>query len=823
MPIRSPLRSVLSASLLAALSGHALAGADLLQRLDALAVKLEQKRQEYHVPGLTLVVLRGNPAEQTPPELPALTSWRHADEGTAEPANVIYYKALGLKDVESNTPMSVGTLFAIGSSTKAFTATLCGMMVDEGKMRWDEPARTHLPELHFKELAADEGATIRDMLCHRTGLTRTDLAWAGGKASRAEVLAAIARAEPVTPFRTKWNYNNVMFLGAGIAAANAAGTDWDAMVRDRIFAPLGMKNSNTDSNTLREYPRASKGYAWQEDKASYKHLPPRELAPIAPAGAINSTVIDMKRWLDLQLGKGEVDGKRLVKAETIEETWKKQIDMGQGDYGYGLGWMLHDWNGKRVVEHGGNIDGFACEVGMLPDEKLGFVLLCNVTATPLQSEIQGMVWEAFFPPAETAAGGWPTDKLSPLTGKYKFEQMGIDCTVSVKDSKLFIDVPGQMNFELKWPGEDGKWPFAMTDAIKIAFNNGPDGKPASITLFQAGLEFKLPKHGVEAAPEPGALPAAELASYLGKYRFEKAGQDWPVLNKDGRLAIDAPGQMVFVLKAPDADGKWAFEVKPDIQVRFNKNDKGEVQSFTLFQEGHEVVMPRIAGSEMAALPSIDDLMSKRLAIAGPEALAKLGPARLTGTVDMVNQGVSGPVSTLFHGIERFNVRMDFGVYGAVAAASDGERVWMESMAQPFEELTGEERDNALKQFAAASFTGDLRTYYDTVEVTAVEEFEGTKVAVVKATSKDGKRKSKQFLNLTTGLPLKEETAQQIPGMGALPVTITFRDYKDFGGTLLPMRMTTENPATGKTEIAYEKCETSLSLPPDAFVLKPSAK
>ena len=408
----------------------------------------------------------------------------------------------------SRKPRPDRSLYAIGSTTKAFTSLLVAMMVDEGRMSWDEPVRTHLPAFRLSDPEADAEVTIRDLLCHRTGLARTDLLWANGRATADQIFAALATAELKDPFRRAFNYNNIGFLAAGEAAASAAGIPWTALLQTRILDRIGMLDTVTSIEAMQQRPNASKGYVWDDEQASFRNLPMRSIASCAPAGAINANVLDMSRWLRLQLGHGSFDGQRLVSEKNLRETWTRAIDVAPG-VGYGLGWMVHDWNGTPMIEHGGNIDGFAAEVAMLPEKGAGFVLLTNVSATPLAAEAQHLVWEALFPTPGADDGAMRASELAPYTGKFRFDQLGVDVTVLVKDGKLCCDVPGQTVYELRWPDEEGKWAFALTDTVKVSFEKDSEGAVASMAMYQAGLRFVLPRVNVPPAADVTLSPATE--------------------------------------------------------------------------------------------------------------------------------------------------------------------------------------------------------------------------------------------------------------------------------------------------------------------------
>ena len=305
-------------------------------RLQRLCDQLEKQRETLHIPGMAIAVIKDD--------------------------KNILSRGFGVLDIESNLPATDETLFAIGSSTKAFTATLIGMLMDEGTMNWDEPPSKYLPNFHLSDAEADSQLAIRDLLCHRRGVGNADLLWAAGTASREKILETVCGAKLLSPFRKQFHYNNVMFLAAGQAAGRAAGKDWDAILAERILKPLGMASSTTSYESAQQNPMLSKGYDWDKEASEFKRKPMRNLSNIAPAGAINSNVKDMAQWVRLQLGRGEIDGKRLVSKERIEETWKPHITMA-GDISYGLGWMLHKWNNHKLVEHGGKIDKPAIRIG----------------------------------------------------------------------------------------------------------------------------------------------------------------------------------------------------------------------------------------------------------------------------------------------------------------------------------------------------------------------------------------------------------------------------------------------------------------------------
>ncbi|MCZ6596981.1 MAG: serine hydrolase, partial [Planctomycetota bacterium] len=499
----------------------------LAERLEQLCEKLEEERLELHIPGMALAVVMDD--------------------------EIVLARGFGLADLEDGEPATPETLFAIGSSTKAFTAAVIGMLVDEGKMEWDDPIVDHLPYFTPELDTEDEDAvlTVRDTLCHDSGFARMDILWGAGMASREEILRTASGAQAWEGFREGFNYNNIMFLAAGEASAAAAGKGWDALVEERLFDPLGMSSTNTSVVESQTDPRLALGYRWDEDAGEHVHLPMRVLDSIAPAGAINSNVLDMAQWLRFQLGGGVYEGERLISEDQVRETRTDQIGPGPD---YGLGWFLGDWNGQPVVQHGGNIDGFGAQVAFLPESSLGYVLLTNVTSTPLQGGSMQIVWETLL------GGEEATDALDfdRYVGNYigdfgAWKEATFE--VLVKDERLAVDVPGQIVYTLHPPDDEGKWFFTLTDAIAVSFERDADGAVQVMHMHQGGLEFELPREEYEF---PLEIDLDEVQRYLGRYRDDLLGEELTVLVDKNRLAVDIPKQMVCHLRLPDEDGWWWF-------------------------------------------------------------------------------------------------------------------------------------------------------------------------------------------------------------------------------------------------------------------------
>ena len=765
---------------------------DLVTRLANLEKRIEEERKKQHIPGLAIAVVKDD--------------------------TVVLAKGFGYSDMESEQPVTPETLFAVGSTTKAFTAALIGMLADDSKMSWDDPVEKHIPEFRLKVDTGDKKVTVRDLLCHRTGFTRMGILWAAGRLTRPEVIELAATAKPYADFRKKFLYNNVMYMAAGHAAGKATGSDWESLVAARVLDPLNMTDSSTSITDAQRDERLAKGYRWDEDKQEYKRLPMRNLDLIGPAGSINSNVKDMAQWVRFQLGKGKYEGKQLLSPQMHAETWKQQIEMAPGA-GYGLGWMLQEWNGKKVIEHGGSIDGFAAQVTLLPEHNLGYVLLANVSATPLQQKSIDIVFDSLVGVASKDSENVKRDEVGGLLGKYvaNFASWRDErFTLLIKDGKLALDVPGQRVYELKAPDADGKWYFALTNQIAVSFMKDDDGKSISLTMYQAGFEFECPREGVELEAE---VPLKELQPLVGAYRDEENKVNVKVVIFNNRLAVEPPNGGRFELAPPDDEKKWALRAnRKRLQVRFNKAEDGSIRSMTRFEKGKESEMPRVAAGAEDSIPTVDSLIAKIRDGYGADKVADFGHVRMTGTVDFVHQGARGKVTQLISGVDRFLSGIDLGKLGHIRAAYGGKRGWSDTTFAPFEELSGP-RLKQLKYSHPLWLLQNWREVFDSAAIVRSGEVDGEKVYFLKLSAK-GIPTRTLAVSAKSGLVLKEKTAEIAPGIGQLPVTITYADYRPVNGVMLPFKIVAKTLQTGEIVTQFESATSLEELNDDDFQLTP---
>ncbi|MBX9582619.1 MAG: serine hydrolase [Gemmataceae bacterium] len=303
---------------------------------------------------------------------------------------IIHLKGYGVKKQCTDEKVTPDTVFPIASCSKAFTATLVAMLAADGKLKWDDKVRDHLPAFRLSDELADREVTLRDLLCHRTGMPRHDLLWAMRDTDADDLIRRWGRAKPSTSFRSTWEYSNVPFTTAGVVAGRLCGSDWAAATKTRIFDPLGMTSSSGTSKAgqsaadhatphYKRYGGGVEPVAW--DDADF----------IGGAGCVNSSARDMGRWLQFQLAGGQAGDKRLLPAAALKETHCPQMVVKPtgpfavyyppkaGAYtAYGLGWFVHDYRGHLGVSHGGTLTGFRAQVMLVPEKKIGVCVLCNL-------------------------------------------------------------------------------------------------------------------------------------------------------------------------------------------------------------------------------------------------------------------------------------------------------------------------------------------------------------------------------------------------------------------------------------------------------------
>jgi CubicO group peptidase (beta-lactamase class C family) len=325
---------------------------------------------------------------------------------------VIWSKGYGYRDLEAGIAVTPDTLFAIGSSTKAFTATAAAQLVDEGLLDWDQPVKTYLQDFQMFDPVATERLTMRDMLCHRSGLPRHELVWYNSTRSREELVHSLRYLEPNQNFRSKWQYQNLMYMTAGYLIGHLKGASWEQVLYDKLLSPLGMNSSLFTVEEMQQQTDFAMPYM-ERDGHNVK-IPFRIIDVIGPAGSINSNLTDMTAWLQFQIQQGKWQDKALVSTEQMAETHRPQMVSDSLFHSkelpistYGLGWMIEPYRGHAMIHHGGGIDGFASQVAFLPDEEIGIVVLSNTNGSVIPYTVAFYIMDCLL-------GLEPTDWTSTI-------------------------------------------------------------------------------------------------------------------------------------------------------------------------------------------------------------------------------------------------------------------------------------------------------------------------------------------------------------------------------------------------------------------------
>lgn len=308
--------------------------------------------------------------------------------GIVKNDTLIFAKGFGVREIGKPEKVDENTMFGIASNTKAFTSAALATLVDEGKINWDDRVTNYIPYFELYDPFVTHEMTIRDLLCHRSGLKTFsgDLLWDATTYTRDEIIRRIKYLKPVYSFRSHYGYSNLMFLTAGEIIPKVTGKSYDDYVKEKFFEPLGMKNTNLTIKKHSDYKNLAIPHAKNEGKlVTVKYI---SWDNIAPAGGINSTVNDMSKWIKMQLNNGTQDNHLYFTKEAQSEMWSAHTveDISKFDeymfpsmhfHSYGLGWDLFDYHGKKIVNHSGGLDGMISQLVLVPEEKLGFVILTN--------------------------------------------------------------------------------------------------------------------------------------------------------------------------------------------------------------------------------------------------------------------------------------------------------------------------------------------------------------------------------------------------------------------------------------------------------------
>lgn len=573
--------------------------------LDGLDDFVTQAMKDWKVPGLAIAVVQGN--------------------------KLILAKGYGYRDMEKQLPVTPNTLFAIGSITKSFTVTTLGMEMDEGKVEWDKPVRDFFPTFKLYEPELTEQVTIRDLITHRTGLPRHDLIWYSSDFSREGLLGRLQYLEPSKPLRTRFQYNNLMFMTAGYIAGQLNGTSWEDAVTQRIFKPLEMSGTNFSEAETQKSADFAEPYRKGSDlKAELKRIPFDPQCPdrcaMGPAGEINSNVNDMSKYLLFHMNHEKVAGKQLLSENnSVQMQTSQMVIQGApayketGESSYGMGFFLSTYRGHKEVEHGGAIDGFTAEFAFLPADRIGVVVLTNLDGNPLPNIVAMNVfdrllgldqvpWNQRLLASETGAkkseqeakdkgytprklGTHPSHDLKEYAGDYSNPGYGIvTIEPNAQSFKLTLNKVSKplehYHYDVFQVPADPLDPF---EKMKVEFLTDIDGDISSLAM---PLEPTVKDIVFTRMPDRQLTQRSFIEAFIGDYEIEGSPVPLKVsLRGENSLIITVPGQPDYKLN-PKRGTTFQLADFSGITIEFKRDAAGKVTEAVLNQLGTVLVLKK---------------------------------------------------------------------------------------------------------------------------------------------------------------------------------------------------------------------------------------
>ena len=554
-----------------------------------------------------------------------LADWKTPGFAVAvvEKRQIVYAKGFGYRDYENKIPVTANTLFAIGSCTKAFTSSLLGILKNENKIDLDKSPEIYIPGLRFFNHDMDNLITVKDMMCHRTGLPRHDISWYMFPSdSRDSLMRRVQFQEPSAGIREKYQYNNFMFMLQGMIAEKITGKSWEENISEKFFKPLGMSSSVLSIEALEKSSDAAYGYSLVKDsiieKVDYYHI-----KAMSPAGAINSSVNDMAKWLITWINGGKFEGKEIIPASYLSEATSSQMAIPGGlpskehpdQYlaTYGFGWLMTSYRGHYQVQHGGAIDGFSASACYYPSDSIGIVVLVNQGGSAIPAVVRNIIsdrmlklpltdwnketkrdWEKAVKSrkdAESKAvstrtpGTKPSHSLTGFAGKFMNGGYGTFKIVAERDS-LFGMIPDK-KFWLKHFHYDIFEPFEITkkgidtadrSELRLNFQTDNSGEITSVFInvepALKAIEFKRQTDIIN-------LEKGALKKYEGEYAIGEVVARIYSKN-DQTLFLFVPGQPEYELE-PTGVNKFSIKALEGYKLEFTQAENGNINGVLFIQ------------------------------------------------------------------------------------------------------------------------------------------------------------------------------------------------------------------------------------------------
>lgn len=526
---------------------------------------------------------------------------------------IIYAKGFGYADYENKIPVDANTLFAIGSSTKAFTSALLGILQEKEQLSLDDSPLKYVPDLRFYNNDMNNNIIIKDLMRHSTGLPRHDGAWYFFPSHNKDSLVArMQYQEPFTGVRQQWYYNNFAFLLQGVITEKITGESWEKNIEDKFFEPLGMTRSKTMIDGMKNGTNTAFGYRLDDDR-NIKKMDYYDIAGMSPAGSINSSVNDMSKWLMTWINKGKYGETQIIPEAYIKEAMSSQMVVSGGlpndempdvqFANYGYGWLLHSYKGHYMVEHGGNIDGFSANVALYPTDSLGIVVLSNQNGSAVPRLIRNIAADHMLKVTKTewakqhkddlekalkamedtkdvdksgnVKGTTPSHTKIDYTGSYEHKGYG-KFSIELENDSLFATLNGDKiylnhyhydTFELLDYAEGKVDTTQIGNSLKVTFTTNVTG---DIDFLKADLEPMTDAIAFKRTPNSLDVDAKTLEQYVGTY--DLMGTEVKAYIKEGNvLYVFVPGQPEYEL-IPTALHKFNFKVLEGFKIEFLETD-----------------------------------------------------------------------------------------------------------------------------------------------------------------------------------------------------------------------------------------------------------
>ncbi len=759
-------------------------------RLVGLDERIERERERLGIPGLALVIVRDG--------------------------EVVHARGFGARERGDKRPVDADTLFAIGSTTKAFTAMLAMMAVESGALRLDASPRSCLPGFKLADAEHDAAVTVRDLLTHASGLPSADLAWATGALDAEQLVSLMAEIEPTAPVRTRFQYSNLGYVAAGLCAARALGDDYATALRSRILAPIGMGDATLRVAEVLARPNAAHGHH-RDPGGDVREVPMRVLDGIAPAGGLNASAQMLGGWLQLLLGQGQRGGVRLLSAASFEELVRPQFSAG-GGLDYGLGWLRTQWKGHAMLSHTGSIDGFSALVSFVPERGIGFALLTNVDHADIHGfvthEVLGLLDPAPAPHARLALRTADLGSYGHLGG-FRVEVLG-------NGDRMSLRVEGQPPYPLEHEHDRRFRLGSPAPAGFFASFREDETGARSLLLEQPFGNVELP------FIDPGALaaalvaePPAALRELLGSYVAPDDATQFEVIAREGQIVLSIPGQPPHPIAA-DGDDRLGLVGLPSTFWLTVERDRSKRVAALVLHQPELTLRLRQIGSSAPPAVTLAELLARRAKAHGSPALARHRNLRIRAELDFAQQGVTALATTLRAAPNQWldEVRLSaLGVdLGHVRLGFDG-RAWQSVSFDPAGRL-GENGARAIALEAGFDPYPAALAPFAAGAIWRSGTIDGREVVVARFTTEWGAVMIDSY-DAKTYLLRRREFDLPADDGARLNETRDYGDWRRHAGVMIPHRVQVQS-VQGRVDARVTDVAFDVELAADAFAPPPAA-